>query len=199
MNKRNLAQLSSLQEAEEYAKSLATSEGYNLSRRTSQLDPSKGTRHIVLGCVQGGHYRVTWKEKSTTHPKKRDSIKVGCKYSIRITEKDDCWFIRVPKNPHNHEPRPFNKRTKRTAQNETGDQTQSSLIDQNTIEEDVVRHLVAEVARLERREYQDNTDEGHSLATFQLKQESTDAFQLKPEPILEEQMSIEQAVISTPL
>ncbi|KAI8373546.1 hypothetical protein EDC96DRAFT_498719 [Choanephora cucurbitarum] len=195
MNKRNLAQLSSLQEAEEYAKSLATSEGYNLSRRTSQLDPSKGTRHIVLGCVQGGHYRVTWKEKSTTHPKKRDSIKVGCKYSIRITEKDDCWFIRVPKNPHNHEPRPFNKRTKRIAQNETGDQTQSPLIDQNTIEEDVVRHLVAEVARLERREYQDNTDEGHSLATFQLKQESTDAFQLKPE----EQMSIEQAVISTPL
>ncbi|KAI8084212.1 uncharacterized protein B0P05DRAFT_570184 [Gilbertella persicaria] len=149
--KRNLAQFKNLQEAETFAKSLASSEGYCVSRRTSQLDPAKGTRHIVLGCVQGGHYRVTWKEKSTTYPKKRDSIKVGCKYSIRISEKDDQWNVRVPKNMHNHEPRaPAPKRIKKSS--EEAVVTHPGLINQES-PEDVVRHLVAEVARLERSGY----------------------------------------------
>ncbi|KAI8092329.1 uncharacterized protein B0P05DRAFT_525809 [Gilbertella persicaria] len=100
-NKPSLAHFNTLEEAEEYAKSLAKTQGYCLSRRSSQLNAAKGGRNIMLNCVQGGHYRAT--RQPSIKPKKRDSLKVGCKYSIRISEHEDQWYVRPPKNEHNHE------------------------------------------------------------------------------------------------
>ncbi|KAI8334472.1 hypothetical protein BD560DRAFT_414555 [Blakeslea trispora] len=100
-NKPSLAQFDTLDEAEEYAKMLAKSEGYCLSRRSSQLNATKGGRNVMLNCVQGGHYRAT--RQPSIKPKKRDSLKVGCKYSIRISEHAGKWCVRPPKNEHNHD------------------------------------------------------------------------------------------------
>ncbi|KAI8365801.1 hypothetical protein EDC96DRAFT_508886 [Choanephora cucurbitarum] len=100
-NKPSLAQFDTLDEAEEYAKTLAKSEGYCLSRRSSQLNATKGGRNVMLNCVQGGHYRAT--RQPSMKPKKRDSLKVGCKYSIRISEHAGKWCVRPPKNEHNHD------------------------------------------------------------------------------------------------
>ncbi|KAI8880072.1 hypothetical protein K501DRAFT_335622 [Backusella circina FSU 941] len=94
-----------LETAEKAVQAEAKRAGFSLARRSSNLKGADKTRarFVKLICTKGEHYTSHQEADNTSKKRKRQSMKKGCRFSLRIVDISGSWTVKKIINQHNHD------------------------------------------------------------------------------------------------
>jgi hypothetical protein len=94
-----------LENAEKAVQAEAKRAGFALARRSSNLKGADKTRarFVKLICTKGEHYTSHQDADNTSKKRKRQSMKKGCRFSLRIVDISGSWTVKKIINQHNHD------------------------------------------------------------------------------------------------